>query len=525
MPNIREYTNPIDGLQPSDRGIQSAVLKARHIESEFAQAGQNIAGGIEAAGRAYDYYKTQQDLSAGLAQKAQMWDQLTTAQDVHMNNADPNDHSAAEKFQEEGVKPVLDQWVQGFSTQESRRWAMEQAAELNQHFTERGHAIQSEQAGAAAVKNIHDATTGFSNAAMQDPASMNAILGSADAGIDATIAADPNVTPQMAAQIKGEVRDHMRLEIAKGAFIGMARANPEAAMQAMADGKFAHLMDATTSNTMFGFAQTLAREQRADARAEYAMNKEAQKDDFNAKASALTASIFAPDGTVKIPPNYNQQVQLLALHPGAEPGRIEAMGNAAKTAVEAQINGTFTQTKNATWQNLAGRIGQVGPNALTHTMVDQAYAAGDLSNHDYQFLHRAVETARADPATNKAETRLNQALTRLKPLVDHSNIYKLDQSGVQLYDDLHYDTFQRYQQLVAGGKTPTEAVDILTDPRDPRGIQANLTPYQTNNKQGLAALRARVGTTGGPTNVKAPALTTTRKPDESAADYLKRIGG
>ena len=65
-------------------------------------------------------------------------------------------------------------------------------------------------------------------------------------------------------------------------------------------------------------------------------------------------------------------------------------------------------------------------------------------------------------------------------------------------------------------------MDILTDPRNPQGIQANLVPYQTNNKQGLQNLRNRVAPTGGPTRVQAPTLTTARKPGESAADFLAR---
>lgn len=529
MPNIREFSNPIDGLQPSDKGIQSSILKARHIESEFAQAGEAIGQGASDLGQAYNRIKTQQDLSSGLAQKAQIWDNLTTAQDVHMNQADPNDHGAAEKFLEEQVKPLTDAWATGFSTRESQAWAQEQAGQLIQHFTERGNAIQSEKAGSAAVQNLHDATVGFSNAAMQDPASMNTILGAADQGLDALIASDPNLRPDQVDKLKGEIRTNMRQEIARGSFIGMARTNPEAAMQAMADGKFAHLVDATTSNSMFGFAESLAREKRSDARAEYAMNKEAQRDDFNAKASALQAQVFQPDGSVKIPPGFNQQVQLLALHPGAEPGRIEALGNAAKAAAEASINGTFQRTDNATWQNLAGRIGQPpgSPSALTHTQVDQAYAAGELSQHDWRFLHQSVETARSDPMTTSAMRDLNQALIRNKPLVTNSNLYsgKLDQTGDVNYDALHYDVFQKFQQLQSSGMSATEAAKVLTDPRDPRGIHAMLPHYQSNNKAGLQAIHERVSAGGGPTNVAAPSLTTARKPGESAADYLKRTGG
>ena len=225
-----------------------------------------------------------------------------------MKNADPNDHTSAEHFQEEQIKPLLDAWTSGFSTEESRAWATEQAGQLTQHFTERGHAIQGEMAGAAAVQNVKDYTTGISNTAMQDPASLPRLLGSIDGDIDALVASDPNLDERQIAQIKGELRDHAREETAKGAFIGSARANPEAAMQDIVDGKYKNLLDATTTNTMFGFAESIQREKRADARAQYTMDKEAQKDDFNAKASALQVSVFQPDGSIKVPPGFHQQL-------------------------------------------------------------------------------------------------------------------------------------------------------------------------------------------------------------------------
>jgi hypothetical protein len=348
-------------------------------------------------------------------------------------------------------------------------------------------------------------------------------LGTLDNGIEALVGADPNITPAHAAAMRGELRDAGRLEIGKAAAIGTARTNPDQAMQDIQSGKYAHILDATTSNQMFGFAESIKREQRSDARADYAMNKEKEKQDFDHRMTALTVSLFQPDGSTAVPPGFHQQLATLALMPGADASAIRAAGDAAKTAVEDKINGKLTVTNNQTWQGLAGRIGDAN-HPITHAQVDQAYAAGNLSEHDWHFLHQAVETAHNDPATTAAMTQINQSLERNKTLVTQSNLYSghLDQSGDQLYDDMHFDTFQRFQQLQAGGMSATEAAKVITDPRDPRGIQANLSPYQTNNKAGLQAIHQRVSAGGGPTNVQAPALTTARKAGESAADYLKR---
>lgn len=532
MPNIREFNNPVDGLKPDDRAEQSDIFRARHTEAEFAYAGQAIGKSIAGVGGAYDKIKTQQDISQGLATSAQIQDNLTTAWDVTLKNADPNDHSVGEKFREEQINPLLDAWTSSFSTAEGRQWAEQHAGALRQHFLEKTAGDQSLMAGEAAVQNLQTFKTGMSNTVLQDPASLNMALGTTDRAIDAILGADPNLDAHTVATVRGQLRDQMRTEIAKSAFIGTARTNPDAAMADLQSGKYSQLIDGTEQNSLFGFAETIKREQRSDARAQTEMVRQQQGDDYKARVAALSAKMFDPSGALVIPQGFHQQLAMLSLHPGAvsDPGAIRSLGDAAAKAVENANTRTFQTTNSTTWHDLASRIGAPdgAPGSLSHAMVDQAYANGNLSNTDYHFLHTAVETAKADPQTKAAMTELNQALSRVKPLVDHSNLYsgKLDQSGVALFDDLHYDTFQRFQQLQAGGMSASDAVKTLTDPRDPRGIQANLSPYQTNNKAGLAAIHARVSAGGGPTTVAAPAggLTAPRKAGESAADYLARTG-
>jgi hypothetical protein len=258
-------------------------------------------------------------------------------------------------------------------------------------------------AGTATVVNMQQFTTSMSNTVLQDPSSLNMALGTADMALEATIKADPNLSPATVAALRGEHRDQMRSEIAKSAFIGTARTNPDVAMQDLQAGKYKDLLDGTTSNQLFGFAETIKREQRADARAAVEMTRQQQGDDFKAKVAAVSASMFAADGSLVIPPNFHQNLQMLSLHPGAisDPGAIRALGDAAAKAVENANGRVFQTTNAATWRDLASRIGTAdgSPGALTHALVDQAYANGNLSNTDYHFLHTAVETSKADPAT------------------------------------------------------------------------------------------------------------------------------
>jgi hypothetical protein len=530
--NIREYTNPIDGLAPSDRGVQSSVELGRHVERVLAIGGNELGQGIATAGQAYDKIKTQQDISVGLPQKAQILDNLTTASDVAMNNADPNDHTAAEKWRTEQMEPLLDGWVSGFSTEESRLWATEQAAQIRQHLTEKTTADQSRNAGVAAVQNYHDTLRGLTNTVLQDPSdsARNIALHTLDAGTEALIASNPFITNEMAAKLR-EQSQADRKAIGEASFQGRALTNPIQAMQDLQDGKFEGVLDAEQQVRMFGFATQIHHEQLADQRSAEAMSKEQAKVQNDALLSSEYAKMFRPDGSTVIPPGANQRLVQLSQRPFMDPSAIKALGDAYKTAAENKINGTFQTTNNGVWTQLASRIGQPpsSPDALTHAMVDQAYAAHQLSEHDWRFLHQSVETQRSDPQTTAAMTQLNQALERNKALVVKSDIYggTLDQTGQVRYDELHFDAFQRFQQLQASGMSATEAAKVMSDPRDPRGISSMLPHYMTDNKAGLAALKSKVGVGGAaslPQHTAAP-LTTPRQPGESAADYLKRTGG
>lgn len=530
MPEIREFDNKIDGLKPDDRATQATVFAARHVGAEYANIGQSIGGAITSAGDTYEKIKSQQEISQGLATRAQIVDNLTTAWNVTSNNSDPNDHSTAEKWREEQLQPILDAWQTGFSTEHGRQWAMEQSAQMQQHFFEKTAADQSVKAGQAAKRNLIDFNTSTTNTLLQDPASLNTALGTTDMAIDSIIKADPDMTPEQAAALRGPIRDQFRLDQAKAAVIGTARADPDKAMADLQSTKYDAVLNAEQKNSLFGFAESIKREARADARAATAAQNEAQKQDFNGKVSAVEAQLQNPDGSMSVKPGMHQALMMLSQHPGAafEPGRISSLEDAMARAVKDKIDGTYAQTNNTTWQTLASKIGQpIGsPGALTHAEVDQAYAAGNLSTHDHAFLKSAVEGMHSDPQTTAALTRLNQSLERVKTSVTQSNLYagKLDRAGDLQYDKLHYDTFQRFMQLQQQGKSASEAADILTDPRNPNGIQHNLAGYAMSNKQGLQALHQTVTTGGAPAAPNTPNAFAGngRKPGESAEAYLAR---
>lgn len=533
MGNIRTYDDKVGGLEPDNKAAGAAAASGRAWQDALASTGEQIGRGVSELGDAYVKQRTQQQISAGMSQYAAMGSELTQNWDQTIKSADPNDPTTGDKFRDEQVKPRLEKWVDSFDTPEAKMWATQQAAQLSQHFFEKTAADQSLVAGQAAIQNLDAWTTGLKNMVYNDPTGLATALGSTDQTIDALVAQHTNLSPEVAARMKGELRTAIRKDITEAAVEGAARSNPMGLLGELADGKFQG-MDVKSLPIDVGHATTIAlefkRQQEADDRAQAAVQRQAQKDDFDAKMSVVYATMYKPDGSIVVPPGFHEQLAVLARHPGADASAIHALEDAASTATKAAINGDYVRTDPGTWQGLTSRIGlpPTDPHALTHKDVDLAYAANKLSGADYSFLSRAVPDASSDPAQQQAMRLINGALERNKSLVTNSNMFSMDKSGDAMYDTLTYDVYQRYNQMVAGGMSPVDAANKLTDPRDPQGIHSLIPHYQTNNKQGLANIRAMTAQAGAqpvpvaPVNPNAAAA---RKPGETPEQYLARTGG
>jgi len=531
MPNIREYTNPIEGLQIDNRGAQAAVNAGRAQAQSYQTIGSAIGDGIETLGGMWVKAKINEEMSNGLKTQAEIMDGINTAWQNAAKDADPNDPSTAAKFREEQLEPILQAWASTFTTEESKKWAEASVGQMRQHFFEKTAADQASLAGMGAVQNLTDTKTFASNMVMKDPTSLDIVKGMYDTAIEAAIQRNPNLTVAQQNQIRSELRDTARKEFTTAAFLGMARANPQAAQQALVAGFGATELDGTDRNHLYGIAESYRNAEEADVRAAHAAERQAQKDDFEAKTAAVSAQMWDPQtGGIRVPRNFGQTLVELSLHPSADAGAINALRNAGAAATQDAITGTYRHTDNATWTNLASKIGQPAgsPQALTVVEVDQAYAAGKLAVTDYRFLRQAAPAAGSGQAINNAAmARLNKALDQIKPLIAKSTMYSIDQTGTANYQAFHFDTYQAFNRLVEAGSTPSQAVDILTDPRDPRGLQQRMAPYQVNNKSAMAAMRGRFSQEGGPTgptSVPTPGGVAPRLPNETPAQYLKRTG-
>lgn len=531
MPNIRVYENR-QGLSPDDRAARSTSFAANTVRASYSELGRELGSGISALGEAYSKYQTQQELSAGLSTSAAFMDNGTTAVDVVFKNSDPNDPSTAQRVMDEYIDPNLDAWKASFQTEGGKRWAEQQAARMREHFFEKAAGLQGFQAGRAAVQNIGDLDTSGSNTVFQDPASLGMMLGMADNAIKTIVGANPHLDARTATQIETELREKLRTNWAQSAMRGAARANPDAAMEALQSGKLAGadintLLSAEEKDRLFGYAEDIKRSRASDARA--AETSERQK--LEREADAFLTSAYAkgiqPDGTWLPPANYAEAIREAASkHPEAfSRSEVQSAIGAAEHAVELRNSRSLQVDDPATYEALTRNIG-----ANNKTAIYQAFIDGKLSDKTKTTLLSAIDDATNNPSMGRLNTRINDMTSGLKSSITKSNPYALNVYPEQDQKFYEFESMVRQTMTWAvktKGMDPDEAAFEYLDPRGKSYLGHLLPRYQLTPDQ-LEAAQTRA-TDGGEAPVVAPSrpapAALPRQPGESPTAYLKRTGG
>ena len=453
---------------------------------------------------------------------AEILDNTTTAWNNTIKDADPNDPSTADRFREEQLEPILKAWESSFDTEEGQQWAATRVAQARQHFFEKTAADQSTLAGIAAHENAQSVVTVASNMVMNDPTTVNTALGMVDTMVDTLIKESPNLSADDAVRLRSQFRDDARKEIVKSGFIGMARANPDAAMEQLAKGYGATELDGTEREQLFGFASTIKRGQEADARSEETAKRLAAKQEVDAYRSMAFAKGIQPDGSWIPPKGYAQSLQDAALKAGGLYTAEELRGDlaAAEHAVDL-INSRKLQvddgpTREHFLRNLAGN---------DKTEINYAFEHGLLSVETWGRLKQAVDDAKNSPELQELNKRKNQFYDGLKSSITNSN-----PMAMQIYpeqDQKWYEFQSMVEQTVAGGMkkygySPEEAAFQYLDPRGPKYLGSLIPRYQLSGPEvDAATLRMDNAPVVAPTNLAAPPA---RQAGESIEAYAKRTG-
>ena len=241
--NITTYTSPEDKLQPSEEGI-TALRRAGEEEG--------------AAGRQQgDYYRQAVDAAGGPIAKAidehnnfMEIGQVSAAGAVLSNNAsqawskianDPNnlnDDTIQKKFMDDTLEPQLQELQDAPNTEAGKEHALRVADDIRTNFWNSTSASMSHNASQAVLQNGLTIANQHTNMVVRDPASLPLAMQQTNAYYDAAIAQHAN---RLGEAGKGEIEkartDALNNET-KGALMGLADKNPEAALAALKNGTF-----------------------------------------------------------------------------------------------------------------------------------------------------------------------------------------------------------------------------------------------------------------------------------------------
>jgi hypothetical protein len=272
MPNIRTYNADVHNLQPSELGPDSFAQAGRRITSiydDIASAkrqsgdamGEALGGGIKAAGDAYVAYEDHQQISAGMPAAAGLLLKLQQQANDITKNSDPNNPAVYGKFRDEVLEPALTEFQEGFSTENSQRWAMEQTNGIREHMQHKMIADMSTMASQAVSLNLNKTANTASNAVYQDPSALDFTLDMLKHSTGATVASSPNITPEDASRVNGEVLQKLNEKVVRAAVQGAIEKNPDAGLAMAQDPKYSQYIDGGEASR---FAQEVKRQNKAD---------------------------------------------------------------------------------------------------------------------------------------------------------------------------------------------------------------------------------------------------------------------
>lgn len=248
MPQIAEYTAPVDKLQPEETGALAYARAGASIRADYNEAGQQISRaikdvgeGVKELGQKVDDHNYFMELSHGLATHAQLMAGIDQQQNEFFKNVDPNDATAAQRFYQGTAQPLLQQWQQSFSTKRGQLWAAERVAAGTQQVLHQGTAEMSHLAGEAVLTNGMKQEEDLTNMAANNPSSLPFVMGEVDANRKALVDAAPNMTAEARAKFLGEDTERLKTKIETAAFQSLALRNPSQAQKAVDAGLFPHV--------------------------------------------------------------------------------------------------------------------------------------------------------------------------------------------------------------------------------------------------------------------------------------------
>jgi hypothetical protein len=293
MPNIREFSAPEGlGLAPTDRGTEATAAAARRIGTSYREIadaksdlGSRIGSTIRDVGDIAVKYEDHQQISAGAAHGAELFDGLTKSKDEAIKAIDPNDPAYGQKvetalkgWREQTLEPALDKFRDGFTTENSQAWAERFAENTRNHMFVSTAADMSTAAGIGIRNSVRTVANVASNTALNDPSSVPAQLDLVEHSVNGMVDSSP-IRGTAGAEVKSEVLERTKEQIVKAGAIGAIQKSndPEKTAQEWV-AKYPQYINGAEAVTLAGNARQQIRARNYDFETDRKRTKEVAQD-------------------------------------------------------------------------------------------------------------------------------------------------------------------------------------------------------------------------------------------------------
>lgn len=504
--NIREFENPVNGLQPNDLGVTAYRQLAVHQESAGNQIGGVIGQGIQEGGQVaqqyYDQAVTQPAALKSSRDAAELMNSSTQGYNEFLK-ANPDDPDAPKKYRETVLQPALDKYLDGAVNEQDRVVRQQRAERMYDSFVTTGMADVQTRAGASAATNLNDTLGLYGSVVSQNPAKLDFALGEVDAAVKAgrDLIKDPQQLAKYDLSINAEKAKIVNTAIASQ----MTQDHGAGAQQLFDDlsaGKYSKYASLNPNwgnevETLKKSALGMANEYKTYIQGKATQEYEGNVREGNTAISKIwTGGMkYDPDGTLHADPAIPTNLMAAAAAAGTKGvpvGPFITAKNAYDSEVTQSQNGVPVQTKGAVYDDLRKRLYKGGSDGLTAEMVDAAEADRLLSPKDSTFLRTAVSNGQSTHvdqshqfdkflAANKGvvikgglgfDPQTGKALPT-SSLVNQPNFAALSE---QKYLQFSVEMEQRYWAGIGQGKTPQQLInpgskDYILNPSEVKQLQ------------------------------------------------------
>lgn len=397
--NIEQFNAGAGKLQPSETGVE-ALARAGRIEKEnYDQAGRTYGGVLDQAGQQLTKYETMSEISQGSAALAVMHNNLSAQWNNQAVSANPNDNTIQQKFMD-GANEQIEQWKNSFDTERGQQWAENQAASMQSHFWDKTSADMSSRAGSAIINNLKTTLSNLSEAAKNDPTTIDQALAHVDALTEAQKEHSQGLLTIEQSDKLNTIAADMKNEIVKSGVQGLADKNPEAAKQLINSGHFNNYMNGIEADHLSKYADGVTRMKQEDQNREREQQKRAQEDRNEQASTQVINSLFNQQtGQLAVPQNISQQIW-----------QMSGVDGKTKMALLGAVK-HMSQEDNMDDPNLvrefAARMTSTSNNPLSQDDLLGAMSAGKLTPATFNFFNGKLDDS---PDGKSSRQQIAQAM-------------------------------------------------------------------------------------------------------------------